>query len=56
MTFEPAPDEAVTRIDEICDGLPIEHLYTWASIGGMPEALVEERMALVIDRVQPALS
>ena len=49
-------DEAIARIAEICDGLPVEHLYLWASIGGMPEDLVERQMELLIDQVQPAFS
>lgn len=49
-------DEAVARIHEICADLPVAHLYLWASIGGMPEALVEEQMNLLVDRVQPALT
>ncbi|MCY3849299.1 MAG: LLM class flavin-dependent oxidoreductase [Acidimicrobiaceae bacterium] len=49
-------DEAITRIAGICDGLPVEHLYVWASIGGMPEDLVERQMELLTGQVQPALS
>ena len=48
-------DQAIARIAGICDGLPVEHLYLWASIGGMPEDLVERQMELLIDEVQPAL-
>lgn len=50
------PDEAVAEIASICDGLPVEHLFFWASIGGMPEDLVEAQMDLVIDRVQPGVA
>lgn len=49
-------DEAVAQIRETCDGLPVEHIYVWASIGGMPEALVEQQMELLVDKVQPALA
>jgi alkanesulfonate monooxygenase SsuD/methylene tetrahydromethanopterin reductase-like flavin-dependent oxidoreductase (luciferase family) len=48
-------DDAAARIREVSEGLPMEHLYVWASIGGMPEALVERQMELLIDQVQPAL-
>ena len=48
-------DEAVIRITELCDGLPVDHVFLWASIGGMPEHLVEAQMELLIDQVQPAL-
>ncbi|MEM7141366.1 MAG: LLM class flavin-dependent oxidoreductase, partial [Actinomycetota bacterium] len=50
------PDEAVARIASIAAAAPVTHLYLWASIGGMPEALVEEQLDLILDRVQPALS
>ena len=49
-------DDAIADIRATCDGLPIEHLYLWASIGGMPEDLVERQMELLIDRVQPAFA
>ena len=49
-------EEAVARIIGICEGLPVEHLYLWASIGGMPEDLAERQMELIVDEVQPALS
>ena len=50
------PAEAVAQIRGICHGLPVEHLYLWASIGGMPEDLVERQMALLVDEVQPAFA
>ncbi|GJM36910.1 MAG: monooxygenase [Acidimicrobiales bacterium] len=50
------PGDAVDRIRSIAADAPIEHLYLWASIGGMPEDMVEEQAGLLIDRVQPALS
>ena len=49
-------DQATARVAEICEGLPVEHLYLWASIGGMPEDLAERQMELVVDQLQPALS
>ena len=50
------PDEAVRRITDISAGLPVDHLYVWASIGGMPEDLVERQMELLVDEVQPRLA
>ena len=47
---------AVAQIRGICQDLPIEHLYLWASIGGMPEDLVQRQMELLVDEVQPALA
>jgi len=49
-------DQAAERIRSIDDELPIEHLYLWASIGGMPEALVERQMELLVDELHPALT
>lgn len=49
-------DQAAERVREICDGLPIDHLYLWGSVGGMPEALVERQMELLVDGLQPALA
>ena len=49
-------DQAVDAITQTCEGLPVTHLYLWASIGGMPEDLVERQMELLIDQVQPALA
>lgn len=48
--------EAVTRIIGICDGLPVEHLYLWACVGGMPEDLAEQQLELIVEVVQPALA
>lgn len=48
-------DEAIAAVADLSEGLPVEHLYLWGSIGGMPEDLVERQMELLVDRVQPAL-
>jgi alkanesulfonate monooxygenase SsuD/methylene tetrahydromethanopterin reductase-like flavin-dependent oxidoreductase (luciferase family) len=49
------PEDAVTAIRERTDGLPVEHVYLWASIAGMPDDLVERHVELLFDRVAPAL-
>jgi alkanesulfonate monooxygenase SsuD/methylene tetrahydromethanopterin reductase-like flavin-dependent oxidoreductase (luciferase family) len=49
------PDDAVSRITQRTAGLPVEHVYTWASIAGMPDALVERHLELLLTRVAPAL-
>jgi alkanesulfonate monooxygenase SsuD/methylene tetrahydromethanopterin reductase-like flavin-dependent oxidoreductase (luciferase family) len=48
-------DQAVSRIRDISESMPVEHLYLWGSIGGMPELLVERQMELLVDELQPAL-
>lgn len=50
------PAAAVERIREIAAGLPVAHLWLWASIGGMPESLVEEQVTLLVEEVLPALA
>jgi alkanesulfonate monooxygenase SsuD/methylene tetrahydromethanopterin reductase-like flavin-dependent oxidoreductase (luciferase family) len=47
--------EAVTRIRQATGGLPVEHVYLWASIAGMPDDLVRRQMELLTDEVIPAL-
>jgi hypothetical protein len=47
------PDEAVAEIRRRIDGLPVEHVYTWASIAGMPEDLVDEHVELLFTEVAP---
>jgi alkanesulfonate monooxygenase SsuD/methylene tetrahydromethanopterin reductase-like flavin-dependent oxidoreductase (luciferase family) len=50
-----SPDEAVTEIAERTAGLPVEHVYTWASIAGMPDDLVDEHVELLFGEVAPRL-
>ena len=40
-------DEAAARIRARCEGLPVEHVYLWASFAGMPDELVERQIELV---------
>ncbi|MFT5204288.1 MAG: alkanesulfonate monooxygenase SsuD [Candidatus Aldehydirespiratoraceae bacterium] len=48
--------DAAERVRSICADAPIEQLYLWASIGGMPEHLVERQMELLVDELQPAIA
>jgi hypothetical protein len=48
--------DAAERVRSICANAPIEQLYLWASIGGMPEHLVERQMELLVDELQPAIA
>lgn len=48
-------DEAVRRVRARAAQIPLEQAYVWGSIGGMPEALVEEQLTLIVEQVQPAL-
>jgi alkanesulfonate monooxygenase SsuD/methylene tetrahydromethanopterin reductase-like flavin-dependent oxidoreductase (luciferase family) len=48
-------DEAVGAIREQVSGLPVDHVYCWASIAGMPDDLVARHAELLVTRVAPAL-
>ena len=49
------PTDAVAHIKSRTDGLPVEHIYPWASIAGMPDDLVERHIELLFGQVAPAL-
>jgi alkanesulfonate monooxygenase SsuD/methylene tetrahydromethanopterin reductase-like flavin-dependent oxidoreductase (luciferase family) len=46
-------DEAVEEIVSRVEGLPVRHVYTWASVAGMPADLVEDNVGLFLTRVAP---
>jgi hypothetical protein len=45
-------DEAVDAITERTTGLPVAHVYCWASVGGMPDDIVDEHLALLLGDVR----
>jgi alkanesulfonate monooxygenase SsuD/methylene tetrahydromethanopterin reductase-like flavin-dependent oxidoreductase (luciferase family) len=49
------PAEAVTAIGERTTGLPVEHVFFWASIAGMPDELAGRHVELLCTQVLPAL-
>jgi alkanesulfonate monooxygenase SsuD/methylene tetrahydromethanopterin reductase-like flavin-dependent oxidoreductase (luciferase family) len=49
------PDEAVAEIQQLIEGMPVAHIYTWASIANMPEDLVDEHVELLFSDVAPRL-
>jgi len=49
------PGEAVAEIEQRIDGLPVAHIYTWASIANMPDDLVDEHVELLFSDVAPRL-
>ena len=49
------PTEAVTAIREATEGSPVEHVYLWASVAGMPDDLVERHVELACTQVAPNL-
>ncbi|MCH2170833.1 LLM class flavin-dependent oxidoreductase [Myxococcota bacterium] len=48
-------DEAAERIREQTRGLPVEHVYLWASIAGMPDDLVARHIEIVSTDLRQAL-
>jgi alkanesulfonate monooxygenase SsuD/methylene tetrahydromethanopterin reductase-like flavin-dependent oxidoreductase (luciferase family) len=50
------PDEAVASVRGRIDGLPAEHIYTWATIAGMPEDLAARHRELWLGPVRQALT
>ena len=49
-------DGAVSAVRQIVSGLPVEHLYTWLSVGDMPTDLVERHIQLWCGPVRNALT
>ena len=49
------PADAVAAIHEATEGAPVEHVYLWASVAGMPDDLVERHMQLLCTEVRPHL-
>ena len=50
------PADAIAAIRARTDGLPVEHVYFWASIAGMPDDLVQRHVELLLREVRPALT
>lgn len=51
-----SPTEAVDAVRERVDGLPVEHVYFWASVAGMPDELAARHMELLLGEVRPHLA
>jgi alkanesulfonate monooxygenase SsuD/methylene tetrahydromethanopterin reductase-like flavin-dependent oxidoreductase (luciferase family) len=50
------PADAVARLREWLAPLPVEHVYLWASVGGMPDDLVERHIELLATEVAPQVT
>ena len=50
------PDDAVAAIREATEGAPVEHVYLWASVAGMPGDVVDRHIELLCSQVAPAVS
>jgi hypothetical protein len=49
------PAEAVEAIGAATAGAPVQHVYLWASVAGMPDDLVDRHVELLLTEVAPAL-
>ena len=49
------PTDAIDAIREATEGAPVEHVYLWASVAGMPGDLVDRHVELLFTQVAPAL-
>jgi alkanesulfonate monooxygenase SsuD/methylene tetrahydromethanopterin reductase-like flavin-dependent oxidoreductase (luciferase family) len=49
------PDEAVRRLRPWLATLPVDHIFLWESIAGMPSDLANRHVELVATRLRPAL-
>ena len=49
------PTDAVAAIREATGGSPVEHVYLWASVAGMPDEIVERHVELTCTQVAPNL-
>jgi hypothetical protein len=51
-----SPEEAVDVLARRLAGLPARHVYLWATVAGMPDALAERHVELLGTAVAPALT
>ena len=49
------PGDAALAIRDAVADAPVEHVYLWASIAGMPDDLVEQHVELLFTQVRPRL-
>ncbi|MBX6388631.1 MAG: LLM class flavin-dependent oxidoreductase [Frankia sp.] len=50
------PEEVAAAIREHTTGAPVETVYLWASVSGMPEEMVAENVRVICTRVAPLLA
>ncbi len=50
------PSEAISLVRLYTEGLPVEHVFFWGDIAGMPDELVNRHVELVSTAVAPALA
>jgi alkanesulfonate monooxygenase SsuD/methylene tetrahydromethanopterin reductase-like flavin-dependent oxidoreductase (luciferase family) len=50
------PEDAARRIKQYTAGAPIESVFFWASLAGMPEKMVAEHLQTVCNKLRPLLA
>jgi alkanesulfonate monooxygenase SsuD/methylene tetrahydromethanopterin reductase-like flavin-dependent oxidoreductase (luciferase family) len=50
------PEDAAQRIRAVTDGLPVETIYFWATLPGLPQELAERNVELACTRLAPLLA
>jgi alkanesulfonate monooxygenase SsuD/methylene tetrahydromethanopterin reductase-like flavin-dependent oxidoreductase (luciferase family) len=50
------PDEAIPFLSRWLGRMPVEHVFLWESIAGMPDDLADRHVELVATRLRPALA
>jgi hypothetical protein len=50
------PDDVAEQIRAYTTGAPVESVFLWASLGGMPEQMVAEHVRLICTRLAPLLA
>jgi alkanesulfonate monooxygenase SsuD/methylene tetrahydromethanopterin reductase-like flavin-dependent oxidoreductase (luciferase family) len=50
------PGEAVTRLHEVAQQVPVDEVYCWASVAGMPDDLAARHVELLATQVRPAVT
>jgi alkanesulfonate monooxygenase SsuD/methylene tetrahydromethanopterin reductase-like flavin-dependent oxidoreductase (luciferase family) len=50
------PEEAAARLTALAEGVPLEEVYCWASIAGMPDDLVDRHLELLATRLRPLVA
>jgi alkanesulfonate monooxygenase SsuD/methylene tetrahydromethanopterin reductase-like flavin-dependent oxidoreductase (luciferase family) len=50
-----SPEEAVAEIAARTQGLPVRHVYFWATVANMPADVVDEHVELLFGEVAPAV-
>jgi alkanesulfonate monooxygenase SsuD/methylene tetrahydromethanopterin reductase-like flavin-dependent oxidoreductase (luciferase family) len=51
-----SPEDAAARLVALADGVPLEEVYCWASIAGMPDDLVDRHLELLATRLRPLVA